>query len=489
MSLKDTAIAATKWTGISSFISVVINFIQISVLAKFLAPADFGLMAMIMVVIGFAQIYSDMGISNAIIHRQNINEVQLSTLYWLNILTGIAVFIILLSCVELIVWFYDEPAIAEYVYWSLLVFLIIPFGQQFQILLQKHMKFKWLAIIDFFSLGTGMVVSIVLAYYRYGIYALIGGQLSGVIVRTFMLIILGIRNWRPKMTFQLDGLSGYFGFGLYQMGEKSINYFNMNMDRLIIGAMTGSQALGYYVMAYNLVLQPILKINPIITRVAYPVFSKIQHDHAQLMRGYLAVSRILSIINFPLLIGLCIAAPYFVVVVLGEKWSLITPLIQILCFVALLRSAGNPIGSLLLAKGRADLGFKWNIFVLAIQTIGITGAAYLGDLYTIAYVLLFLHIIYFCLSYKLLVFPLLGPCLNIYARCFLLPFAAAVFMAAAIFCMTRLMPLLEPFWMLLLQVIAGGLIYILMVFIFMKDDFFQINNAIGIFRINNNKIS
>lgn len=123
----------------------------------------------------------------------------------------------------------------------------------------------------------------------------------------------------------------------------------------------GAQALGFYTLAWNLIIQPLQKLNPIITRVAFPVFAKLQDDNARLKRGYMSTLNILSAMNFPYFFGLAVVAPLLVPVVFGMQWLPSILLMQILCVVGLLRSTGNPIGSLLLAKGRADWGFKWNL--------------------------------------------------------------------------------------------------------------------------------
>ena len=142
MSLKRQAAEGAYWTGTSSVVVTVLQFAQLAVLAWLLVPEDFGLMAMMMVVIGFAQAFADMGISNAIIHRQNTTDEHLSSLYWLNILAGIVLFFLLLAMVPAIVAFFAEPRLAELIPVTALIFLIAPFGQVFQALLQKNLRFR-----------------------------------------------------------------------------------------------------------------------------------------------------------------------------------------------------------------------------------------------------------------------------------------------------------------------------------------------------------
>ena len=138
MILKQQAVSGVKWSGVSVGVVTALQFVDLAVLARLLSPSDFGLMGMVMVVFGFAQAFADMGISNAIIHRQDVTKDQLSSLYWLNILSGVIVFCVVCASVPLIVGFFHEPRLNNLLYLTAIIFLITPFGQQFQILLQKE---------------------------------------------------------------------------------------------------------------------------------------------------------------------------------------------------------------------------------------------------------------------------------------------------------------------------------------------------------------
>lgn len=116
MGVKERAISGAKWTGISKAAIAGLQIVRLAILGHILGPKEFGLMAMVMVVIGFAQVYMDMGISNALIYKQDSTQKQLSTLYWINILAGIALFGIINLCTPLIVLFYDEPRLKGLVF-------------------------------------------------------------------------------------------------------------------------------------------------------------------------------------------------------------------------------------------------------------------------------------------------------------------------------------------------------------------------------------
>jgi len=173
------------------------------------------------------------------------------------------------------------------------------------------------------------------------------------------------------------------------------------VDYLIIGKFLGPAVLGAYTLAYQLVVMPLMKINPIMTRVAFPVFAKKQSDNSALRRGYLEVIKFLALIILPLLTGLAIAARLVVPLAFGEGWEMAIPLIQILAVVGMLKSLGNPAGSVLLAKGRADIGFKWNVFVALTNTLVFWLAVQRG-VYAVAWSYLVLSILFIIIGRMIL---------------------------------------------------------------------------------------
>jgi len=460
MSLKAQAISGVKWNGVSMGVITTLQFVTLAILARLLSPSDFGLMGMILVVIGFAQVFADMGISNAIIYRQDATREQLSSLYWLNILAGIAVFFIVCTSTPLVVAFYHEPRLSNLMYLVALVFLITPFGQQFQILMRKELQFKQLARIEIIGSFTNAFVAIILAFSGMGVFSLIWGQLASTSVRVLLLSYRGWRHWRPRWHFSRRDLKGYISFGLYQMGERTVNYFNSNLDYLLIGSILGAKSLGYYTLAYNLILRPSQRINPIITKVAFPVFSKIQTDIDRLKRGYLKVLRLLSLVNFPIMAGLAVVAPVAVPVIFGKQWLPSVILIQILTIVGLLRSIGNPIGSLLLARGRADLGFKWNTALMITQIPGLYLGVKFGGTVGVAIAFAILMGIYKIFNYLILIRTLLGPCLYEYVSSMWPSLRMSAVMGGAVFCIGIFLQNSPPQFLLITQILSGVAIYV-----------------------------
>lgn len=364
MKLKQKTINGIKWTTLSTVVTTTLQFLQLVILARFLEPSEFGLMTLVSLTIGFSKVFLDVGISNAIIHKQDITDIQLSTLYWINIIAGIILFFLLLLIAPFIALFYNEPNLTSLILLLSITFLIQPFGQQFMMLWQKEMRFDEIAYINILTKFVTLSVSVIYAYYGYGVYSLVLGALAGTITQTFQLMYKGLKEYKPLFVFEISNVKEFLSFGFYQMGENVINYFNSQMDVILIGKLLGTEALGIYYIAKQIIMKPLQIINPIILKVAFPLMAKLQDKDKELKKIYLQIINYIASINFPIYIFFIIFAKEIVLFIFGEKWLVSVPIIEILSIYGAFRSLGNPIGSLLLAKGKANWGFWWNFGLL-----------------------------------------------------------------------------------------------------------------------------
>jgi len=377
--MREKAIAAVRFTTVSAVLVAVLQLIRLGVLAHwFLEPDEFGLMAMLMVVVGFARAFGDVGLPNAIIHRRDATPEQLSSLYWLSLAAGAALFLLVGAATPLVVALFDEPRLAPLVLWAALLFVIAPVGGQFQALLRKELRFDALAGVEVSSAAVGAGVAIGAAAAGQGVRALIWGLLAGEGAKSLLLFALGRRVWRPSFRFRRGDLRGYLRFGLYQMGERSANHAGANLDKLLVGTILGPAPLGLYSVVYGLMLRPVQVLNPIITRVAFPVFAKLQDDDRRLREGYREVVTVVGLFLAPVYAGLFVAAEPFLLFVLGEEWRPAIPAFRVLCGLGLVYGLANPVGSLLLAKGRADLGFRFNVLRVAVYAAAVVAGAPFG---------------------------------------------------------------------------------------------------------------
>ncbi len=369
ISVRRQAVSGAKWIGISTVVTSAFQYLQVVILAWFLSPTDFGLMAMAMLVIGTLGAFTDLGISNAVIQRKDVTGDHLATLYLLVNFTGVILFAVMILLSSPVARFFDELRLIDVMIGSSLIFLVTPVGQMFQNLLQKDLQFKAMANAEISSTFIGLLASIVLGYFGFGVMALVLGQVLYYAVRSGIFLVLGLPLWKPRLHFRISDLRGYIGFGLYQVGERIVTYVSINVVNLIIGRYLGAHALGNYSVAYQLVVFPVIRASSILMTVSFPIFSKYQDNNSFLRQGYLAMAQFISFTTFPVLMFVATTAPVLIPILLGPAWAEVTPLVQILCLVGLFKSLNSTTVPTYLSKGRADIGFNWNFIVAIINAV------------------------------------------------------------------------------------------------------------------------
>lgn len=345
----------------------VLMLLQMAVLARLLAPGDFGLMALVAAVIAFAQIFSDMGMSNAIIHHQKISREALSSLYWLNVFASTLLMLLLMVLSPWIAMWYQEPRIQIILMLVSATFLITALGQQLRVSAEKNLRFQQLAGVELSASLLGFVAAVAVAFAGGGVYALVASTLTSAVISTALCWWVLADGWRPMWRLRLGEIHEFLGSGAYIMGFSLINTINMQADILIGGHMLGAANLGAFSVPKELSLRLAMIINPIVTRVGLPVMAKAQGDKALLKSIYLKTLRMTASVNFPLYMAIAIFAPEIVGIMFGSQWQESVPLLRILALWGLFRSIGNPAGSLVFALGRGRLIFLWSVGQMLIQ--------------------------------------------------------------------------------------------------------------------------
>ena len=457
-SLRDRAIAGAKWTTASTAAVTAIQFSQLTVVARLLSPADFGLMAMVMAVLGFAQIFTDMGIGGAIIHRQKNSPNELSSLFWLNVAAGAVVFFLLVSATPMVVAVFDEPRLGSLLPTMAVLFLISSYGQLFSFSCRRSCSSRCLRASNCPPL-------------RPALLSQSAAQSKGSASTHWPSV-----SWpwplspRWARRRSAGGLAAHVPFPdtrhpavpsiwTFQLGNRGVNFLVSRVDQVIVGTTLGASTLGLYNLAWNLAVMPATKINPILTRVAFPVFAKVQLDNERLKRGYLTLVWLLATTNGPILVGGAAVAGSLIPLVFGEQWAPMVPLFQVLAFVGLSRSIVNPVGALVLAKGQPDLEFKLNVWFLILQIPTVYLGVQIGGIAGVAWVVLALQLADLTLVYIFLMRPLIGPCLREYVSSVAVPLATTVAMAGVVMLVPRLMHG-SPLLVLIIQIAIGAAFYI-----------------------------
>ncbi|AIY06229.1 colanic acid exporter [Planococcus sp. PAMC 21323] len=461
-SLKNKAVSSVKLTSISMLVTSVLQIAQLLILGKVLGPKVFGLIAMVQIVIQFSQLFLEMGITDAIIQKEKINKLELSSLYWFSIMVGFILFIVLFLLAPVIALLFSEPSLTAMIQVVGISFIILPFGLQFQTLATKKLEFAQITKNEILATSIGVLLTVYLAVYTsLGAWSLVYGHIAMSLVRSVPWVIAGYRDTetRPQLVFSWHSIKGFVSFGMYRLGSTSINYFTTKIDQVVVGAMLGPVALGYYSMAMNLIMQPVQKLNSMINRVAFPVFSKLQLDKGKLRKTYLLITNMLTSFNAPLLAGVIVLSPYAVPILLGTEWEKSVLIIQLLCLYALFKALGNPSGSLFIAVGKVRWSFYWQLFQLGIIPVVVFLAGLSGEIVVVAMAVGLLRMLLFYVSYFVRIRHIIGDSLRELNLSIAKPVVHSFIMMALLYLLNSQLTEIGAVGIIITDTIVGMLIY------------------------------
>mgnify|MGYP001300919458 CR=1 FL=1 len=243
MSLNKQVIAGVKWTTIGTLSVTLSNVLKISVLARFLSKDDFGVFAIVIFFLGFFKMFSEMGLTTAILHKQDIKKNEYASLYWFNIIFCICLYLLLFLITPIISGFYNEPELDFLIKVLGLSIIINSIGLQFRTIETKNLSFKYISIFDIIASVISLSFAIWLAVNGYGILALVYSVVLQYTISNFLLFFLGLRNHGVRIYFRFKDLKPFLRIGLFQVGGQSANFFNRNLDILIIGKFFSQEVI------------------------------------------------------------------------------------------------------------------------------------------------------------------------------------------------------------------------------------------------------
>ncbi|WP_441000658.1 MOP flippase family protein [Fodinibius sp. SL11] len=379
MDFKSTAISGVKWTTVDKVGKAVFQLLQVAILTRFLPKEAFGLVAMAVVVIGFTNIFVDMGLTSAILHKQDATVNEYSSIYWLNIFISVGLYIFLLIATPFVSDFYSEKELLTIVPILGTNILLIALGRQHRTIMQKEFRFKPIALVELSAYFVGVVVAVLFAYRGAGVYSLVYSTLTASAITNILFLGINIRLNPIKLHFHYKDTIPFLRVGGYQMGSKILDFASKEVDIFIVGKMLGAEALGLYSLSKQIVLKLFSLINPIVVNVLSPLLSSIQKESEKLKRTFLRVVKYLAYINFPLYFLILINSREILHIVYGSEYEEGFVVLSLLAIYYCIISLSNPVGSLQIATGRTDIGFLWTILRVILTPVFI----FIGSLYSI----------------------------------------------------------------------------------------------------------
>ncbi len=367
-----TVVSGIRWSGAIQFIGESVRIVVSVILARLLAPEDFGLLAMASVVTGFLVLFQYMGARGVIIQRKELPPDLVNSLFVLNLAFGFIIALGLILGASALAMLYKNSEVAPVIRVLGMAFIITSTGMVPGSLLARNMRFDLIARVRFIEVAVYGAAAIILAYSGWGVWALVAASLISSVASTARLWM--VSDWRPSWTFNWAEVKKVIGYSLNLTGSSIVEYTAYNVDRFIIGRWLGSALLGHYSIANRFCLLPLDTIAPVLMRVLFPALSRIQDDVAQLQKIFLRACGGIAFITLPLMTGLCIVAGPFVLAVLGLKWKPVIPILMLLSPIGIFRSVSAPANGVLLSTGRSD----WLFRVTLITGITVTGSIFCG---------------------------------------------------------------------------------------------------------------
>lgn len=426
---------SVKWNFIATALGALISILQLGLMSRILSPHEYGVISLAIMVIGFLNIFIDFGISNSIIRHVRITELELSSLYVINIGLGVATFVIAFVASPLLGQFFKSPELVTQVRIMALAFLFVPFGQQQRAILSRELRFDFLAIVSIVTLLVNcvLVISLALIYRRAWVASV--SFLVSTVVSCLIFFVHSLRDRKLSFAFSWPAAKPHIRYSLQLVSDSLINVISVNTYPALMARMVSLTAIGGYNIAYGISINLIERLKPVIVQAMFPAFAKIQDDESKLVRNFQLVTSYGLLINLPLLTGMFVCSTTVVDLFFKPEWHFISILVKILCVVGMVRGIDSPVISLLLVKAKMYLNVRMGVAKLI---LGIALAYGLGHYFGIVGIVssfLVVQLLNTFASYFILVRSCVGPIGASYLKHVLVPFAQSlpIFICAGAF--------------------------------------------------------
>jgi PST family polysaccharide transporter len=443
-----------------------------------LDPIAFGLVALASAFTAFIEIFLDQGFSAAIVQRADLDPEHLDTAFWISTLTGILLAVAGVAVSGLVASFYNEPNLAPVLMWLSIGFVFVALSSTQAAILQRKLAFKSLAARSLTATIVGGIVGVGMAIAGFGVWSLVGMNLA----RGFagLIVLWQASDWRPGFHVSKRHYKELFSFGVSVAGSNVLKVFVRRSDDFLIGYFLGPVMLGYYTIGYRLLLAIIRLVTGIINAVAFPTFSRLQHNPKRMRSTFYKVTQYISLIALPVFIGLAVIAPELVPAVFGEQWIPSVPVMQILALIGIIQSMLLLNGSVMRATGKPSWQFGIMLLNTAVTVIafmlvvrwGIVAVA--ASFVIVGYLLA--PVSYFAMN------KLIQLDFRTFVKQFITPLTASLLMVVVIFALKYTLrdQGLHLYVQLAIYLVAGAITYLLVVGLTARSLSWQVLELVGL---------
>jgi O-antigen/teichoic acid export membrane protein len=380
--LRQHAVAGMGWVAWGSGAIAGLKVVVLVILTRLLTPADFGVVSAAMIVVGVSLNFSQLGLGPAVVQRPSLEPRHLSTAFVASTGFGLLMAGAVWLAAPLIAHFFRMDQLVPVVRTLGLLFPLAGIGTVPESLLQRELRFRFLANRDVLTYGVGYgAVGVALAVFGWGVWALVVAQLTQAILRTVILLLAAptFLGARPTWSSFLELMEYGVGQSVARLGMIGAN----QADNLVVGRWLGAVPLGEYSRAFQLVSVPATLLGDVVDKVLFPTMARVQDDARRLAAAYLEGTALLALVTLPAGVVAAILAPELVAVAFGSRWSGIVAPFQVLALGMTFRTCHRVSDSLSRATGKVyrrawRQGFYAGLVflgALAGQLWGLTGVA------------------------------------------------------------------------------------------------------------------
>jgi PST family polysaccharide transporter len=478
MSLREKATKGIVWSAVQKWGRAAISIATFVALSRLLPPEVFGLVALASVFITIVEIFLDQGFSAAIVQRADVEREHLDTAFWVSILTGILLAAGGIATSGWIAAFFDEPRLAPILSWLSLSFILNALSTTQLAVLQRKLAFKSLATRSLVATTIGGITGIALAFAGFGVWSLVAQELVRGVAAA--IVLWRASDWRPGFKVSKKHYQDLLPFGLSVVANNALNAVVRRSDDFLIGYYLGPTSLGYYTVGYRLLLVITRLVTEVTNTVAFPTFSRIQHQPERMRRAFYKVTQYTSLLAFPVFIGLATLAPELVPALFGEQWTPSIPVMQVLALVGILQSVLFFNGSVMRASGKPS----WELGIMLLNTV----CSVIGFFLAVRWGIVAVAASFVIVGYSLapISFLAVRRLIQVDLKTYLRQFSPALF--ASLMMVVVIMGLkqffsdqsLNPYLELAIYVLAGGLTYVLVIGLTARSLYHQVLELVSL---------
>lgn len=367
------------WLGFASTAVGLLDIIAMFViLNNWISDVEYGIATKCVWIFPVLDQATDLGLSAALIQRDDHTESRVSTVFWVNVLLSVLFFtLIAVTALPLATHFYGHVIVG----WMLIAYggkllmqnaYIIPGA-----MLKRELRFKEISIVKLLANLAEFAGKVGFAWAGFGIWCYVLGPLARTLVYAIGFQVC--HPYRPRGTFSLRDAKDYVTFGLRTSGSQLLFYFYTNVDYPIVGFFFGDKALGLYRAAYEIVLEPVRIISSVVVDIAFPAFARMRHSKEHLIGQFVSFSKLnlITVMTYAVVVG--VAAPDVLGMMFPAEYAAAATAVRILCLVAVLRAVSFVVPPLLDGVGRPDRTIRYQTTAaITLPIMYVLGALALG---------------------------------------------------------------------------------------------------------------